>query len=56
MFIGTLDPTFGSGGKAKAHFDTAAFGNAVALQPNKRIVVAGQRTDGDEFAVARLPG
>jgi hypothetical protein len=30
--------------------------NAVALQPNGRIVVAGQRRDGDDFAVARLLG
>ena len=34
----------------------AAFGNTVALQANGRIVVAGQRTGGDDFAVARLLG
>ena len=30
--------------------------NAVALAPNGRIVVAGQKTGGDDFAVARLRG
>ena len=53
---GAPDNTFGTGGKARAHFETAAFGNAVALQANGRIVVAGQRSGGDEFAVARLLG
>ena len=32
------------------------FGNAVALAPKKRIVVAGQKTGNDDFAVARLLG
>jgi len=53
---GAPDTTFGTGGKATVHFRVAAFGNAVALQPNGRIVVAGQRTGGDDFAVARLLG
>jgi uncharacterized delta-60 repeat protein len=53
---GAPDTTFGTGGKATVNFRVAAFGNAVALQPNGRIVVAGQRTGGDEFAVARLLG
>jgi len=43
-------------GKATVDFGVAAFGNAVALLPNGRIVVAGQRTGGDDFAVARLLG
>jgi uncharacterized delta-60 repeat protein len=53
---GSLDPSFGTGGKATVEFGTATFGNAVALAPNGRIVVAGQKTGGDDFAVARLLG
>jgi hypothetical protein len=41
-------------GTATADFGIATF--AVALQANGRIVVAGQRTGGDDFAVARLLG
>jgi uncharacterized delta-60 repeat protein len=51
---GSPDATFGAGGKATVDFGVATFGNAVALQKNGRIVVAGQRTGGDDFAVARL--
>jgi uncharacterized delta-60 repeat protein len=53
---GSLDSTFGAAGKATVDFGVAAFGNAVARQANGRIVVAGQRTGGDDFAVARLLG
>jgi uncharacterized delta-60 repeat protein len=53
---GSLDPSFGTSGKATVDFGTATFGNAVALAPNGRIVVAGQKTGGDDFAVARLLG
>jgi uncharacterized delta-60 repeat protein len=53
---GSLDPTFGTGGRATVDFGTATFGNAVALAPNGRIVVVGQKTGGDDFAVARLLG
>jgi uncharacterized delta-60 repeat protein len=53
---GSLDPSFGSAGKATAGFGVATFGNAVALQANGRIVVAGQRSGSDDFAVARLTG
>jgi uncharacterized delta-60 repeat protein len=53
---GSLDATFGAGGKATVDFGVATFGNAVALAPNGRIVVAGQKTGGDDFAVARLLG
>jgi uncharacterized delta-60 repeat protein len=53
---GSLDATFGAGGKATVDFGAATFGNAVALAPNARIVVAGQKTGGDDFAVARLRG
>jgi len=53
---GSLDATFGLGGKATVDFGAATFGNAVALAPNGRILVAGQKTGGDDFAVARLRG
>jgi uncharacterized delta-60 repeat protein len=53
---GSPDLTFGGAGKATVDFGFATFGNAVALQPNGRIVVAGQRTGADDFAVARLLG
>ena len=53
---GSLDPGFGVGGKTTIEFGTATFGNAVALSPNGRIVVVGQKTGGDDFAVARLLG
>jgi uncharacterized delta-60 repeat protein len=51
---GSLDATFGIGGKATVDFGVATFGNAVALARNGRIVVAGQKTGGDDFGVARL--
>jgi uncharacterized delta-60 repeat protein len=53
---GSPDATFGSAGKVKVDFGVATFGNAVALQENGRIVVAGQRSGSDDFAVARLRG
>jgi uncharacterized delta-60 repeat protein len=53
---GSPDPTFGAGGKTTIEFGAATFGNAVALQSNGRIVVAGQKTGNDDFAVARLIG
>lgn len=53
---GSLDATFGAAGKATVDFGVATFGFAAALQANGRIVVAGQRTGGDDFAVTRLLG
>jgi uncharacterized delta-60 repeat protein len=53
---GSPDATFGVAGKATVEFGVATFGQAVALQANGRIVVAGQKTGGDDFAVARLIG
>jgi uncharacterized delta-60 repeat protein len=54
---GSPDGTFGTAGKVTVSFGAAAmFGNAVALQGNGRIVVAGQRAGNDVFAVARLLG
>jgi uncharacterized delta-60 repeat protein len=51
---GSPDATFGAAGKATVDFGVATFGNAVALQPDGKIVVVGQRTGTDDFAVARL--
>jgi uncharacterized delta-60 repeat protein len=52
---GSPDTTFGGGdGKVTIDFGAATFMNAVALQPNGRIVVAGQMTGVDDFALARL--
>jgi uncharacterized delta-60 repeat protein len=53
---GSPDTTFSADGKATVDFGAVAFGEAVALQPNGRIVLAGQYTDGDNFAIARLLG
>jgi uncharacterized delta-60 repeat protein len=53
---GSPDATFGGAGKATVDFGVATFGNAVALAPNKRIVLAGQKSGVDNFAVARLRG
>ena len=53
---GSPDAAFGVGGKATVDFGAATFGNAVALAPKKRIVVVGQKTGNDDFAVARLQG
>jgi uncharacterized delta-60 repeat protein len=53
---GSPDATFGAAGKVTVDFGAATFGNAVALAPNKRIVVVGQKTGNDDFAVARLRG
>jgi uncharacterized delta-60 repeat protein len=53
---GSPDATFGNAGKATVDFGVATFGNAVALAPSTRIVVAGQKTGVDNFAVARLRG
>jgi uncharacterized delta-60 repeat protein len=53
---GSPDATFGVAGKATVEFGVATFGNAVALQSNGRIVVAGQKTGNNDFAVARLVG
>jgi uncharacterized delta-60 repeat protein len=53
---GSPDLTFGTAGKATVDFGVATFGLAGALQKNGRILVAGQRSGSDDFAVARLLG
>jgi len=55
---GSLDTAFGEGGKVLTPFGTAPsmdIANAVAIQPNGRIVVVGQSNAGGstDFAVAR---
>ena len=53
---GSPDTTFGAAGKATVDFGAATFAHGMALQANGRIVVVGQRTAGDDFAIARLLG
>jgi uncharacterized delta-60 repeat protein len=53
---GSPDGTFSTDGRAMIDFGDPTFGNAVALQANKRIVVAGELTAGENFAIARLLG
>jgi uncharacterized delta-60 repeat protein len=53
---GALDATFGGDGRVTFDFDgSAAEGRGVAVQPDGKIVVAGN-TDFQRFAVARLNG
>jgi uncharacterized delta-60 repeat protein len=52
---GTLDPTFGEGGKVRTRFRAGSGAHAVALQRDGKIVAAGSA--GGDFAVARYtPG
>ena len=51
---GTLDPTFGSGGLAVVTVGSSSAANAVAIQPDGKIVVAGFTADTWSFALARL--
>lgn len=52
---GSYDPSFGTNGNFPIGFGGNDTANAVVLQPDGKIVVAG--TDGDGFAIARLtPG
>ena len=48
---GAPDATFGT---PVVEFGVATFAHAVARQPNGRLVIAGQRTTSDDFALARL--
>lgn len=52
---GTLDPSFGGTGKVTTPFGSGAQANSVAIQPNGKIVVAGEAHIGavQRFAVAR---
>ena len=55
-FDGTPDATFGTGGKLTADFTGTDVGEAVVLQVNGGIVVAGTTSAGDDFALARYVG
>jgi uncharacterized delta-60 repeat protein len=55
-FDGSLDATFGSGGMLTTDFTGTDVGEAVFLQPNGAIVVAGTTSAGDDFALARYLG
>lgn len=53
---GDLDPTFGSGGKATTDFGGRELAWGIALQRDRKIVVAGERFDpgpDDDFVLAR---
>jgi uncharacterized delta-60 repeat protein len=50
---GTLDSTFGHGGKVRIHFGTGVIAYGAALQSDGKIVAAGV-LDFDGFALARL--
>ena len=49
---GLYDPSFGANGQVAIDFGGTDVADAVALQPDGKVLVAG--TDGDGFAVARL--
>ncbi|MGE3840611.1 MAG: hypothetical protein AB7I50_03415, partial [Vicinamibacterales bacterium] len=49
---GTLDSTFGTGGKALVDFGASDQATAIARQPDGKIVIAG--TSANDFVVARL--
>jgi uncharacterized delta-60 repeat protein len=53
---GSPDGTFSTDGRATIDFGNATFAHDVAVQANKRIVVAGELTAGENFAIARLLG
>jgi uncharacterized delta-60 repeat protein len=53
---GALDTTFSFDGRTTVNFGGNDSGQAVTLQANGRIVVAGDTTPGRDFAVARLLG
>jgi uncharacterized delta-60 repeat protein len=53
---GSLDPSFGQGGRTTVDFGGSDAGQALALQPDGKIVVAGysQVNNNTNFAIARL--
>ncbi len=51
---GSLDPTFGVGGEVTTHFEGAAVAEAMVLQPDGKLVAAGNVTSNTyAFALAR---
>jgi uncharacterized delta-60 repeat protein len=55
-FDGTPDPSFGVDGKLTTDFTGADVGQALALQADGKIVVAGTTSAGGDFALARYWG
>jgi uncharacterized delta-60 repeat protein len=55
---GTLDPSFGSGGKVTTDFGASDMAGGVAVQTDGKIVAAGSNffTTGGDFALARYQG
>ena len=56
---GDLDPSFSGDGRRRTHFGGNDRANAVAIQPNGRIVAAGSASGGAmgyDFALARYLG
>ncbi|HEY5245932.1 MAG TPA: delta-60 repeat domain-containing protein, partial [Acidimicrobiales bacterium] len=51
---GSLDTTFGAGGKQTVDFGGLDSANAVAIQPDGKLIVAGQGGPGTDMAVTRL--
>ena len=51
---GTPDSTFSGDGRQTVDFGGADIANAVAIQPDGKIVIAGQGGGGNDMAVARL--
>lgn len=51
---GSLDPTFGAGGKAMVDMGGQAYVGGVALAPDGKIVVAGWTTQSGDFQILRL--
>ena len=62
MAAGDLDATFAGNGRKRISFGGDDFGtladdaNDAVLQPDGKIVVAGDYTGADDFAIARLRG
>ncbi|WP_399093268.1 hypothetical protein ACGH2B_23385 [Streptomyces sp. BBFR2] len=56
MAAGDLDPSFGTGGKVSIDFGAVSIANAVALQSDAKLVLAGRVGDAStgDFGVARL--
>ncbi len=53
---GSLDPSFGSGGKVTTDFGGFDVASGVALQADGKIIAAGQGGSGSDFALARYQG
>jgi uncharacterized delta-60 repeat protein len=53
---GSLDPSFGTGGKVTTDFGAFDVASAVALQADGKIIAAGQGGAGSDFALARYLG